>query len=218
MVFTNVSALVFNDTVRAWLPVVQRRLGEAVEEGVKHAKRHGHKAIGNKFRKALRHSKKKSPTPPLDMATALLQLFTHSLKFFFFVFLLIVLMKLFNKYARPWLRKECGTGHDDGERERDMMEPETEQTSMVMRVPGSGADVNKVLAELNLTRYQRDFERAGYDDWDEIVDMDREGLEMLCTRVQMAPNHADRVKFHVRRCKYRKRTGSAAAEEECVIL
>merc|ERR1712196_307753 len=60
--------------------------------------------------------------------------------------------------------------------------------------------VLKVLCDLGLQKYERNFEKAGYDDWPEVLTMDEEAFDLLVVRTRLAPNHADRLQTYVRRC------------------
>ena len=86
--------------------------------------------------------------------------------------------------------------------------------------------LSKVLLELKLERYQRACDQCGYDDWQEIVEMDGGALDTLAARLKLAPNHADRLLQHVRACRLKQqpyvdiggRQPGSKAEDDCVLL
>ena len=80
--------------------------------------------------------------------------------------------------------------------------------------------VERVLNDLRLDKYVRAFEKAGYDDWPEILAMEGEDFDMLVVRTGIAPNHADRLQTYIRRCRLAKKLQleSADFEESCVLL
>jgi len=59
------------------------------------------------------------------------------------------------------------------------------------------AEVASHLKELKLQKYLAEFERHGYDDWNEILQMGEAKLEQLVTRTRMPANHADRFKDYI---------------------
>ena len=81
--------------------------------------------------------------------------------------------------------------------------------------------LSQVLLELKLERYQRAFDRCGYDDWNEILEMDGGARDTLCARLKLAPNHADRFLQHVRLCRPKNAASERQAtkpDDDCVLL
>lgn len=163
------------------------------------------------------------------MATgdALWGLFKYAATFMLCLTLFLTYIKLHGLYVGPWLarhRPRClrddETAQPEGAAEATTADNE-EAGFISGRRPGVQQEMSKVLSGLKLQKYARDFERAGYDDWAEIVVMDTATLDTLASRVKLAPNHADRLKFHVKRCRSRERQGLAAkhdSADDCAIL
>ena len=85
--------------------------------------------------------------------------------------------------------------------------------------------LSEVLLELKLERYQRACDRCGYDDWNEILNMDGGALDTLAARLKLAPNHADRFLQHVRHCRLKQQPHSGSgrqlttkSDDDCVLL
>lgn len=158
-------------------------------------------------------------------ADALWELFRYAGTFMVCVVLLVSYIRLHERHIKPFLDRhwpQC-CRDDDPEQPEAAGEATTADNEEAGFICGrrSGVEVSQVLSGLKLQRYTRDFERAGYDDWAEIVAMDSAALDTLAARVKLAPNHADRLKFHVKKCRSRERRGLAAkheAEDDCVIL
>ena len=101
-----------------------------------------------------------------------------------------------------------------------------EGSALVPKSPAKteAVELSKVLQELKLERYQRACDRCGYDDWQEIVEMDGGALDTMVARLKLAPNHADRLLQHVRACRLKQqphaRVGRQPSnkDDDCVLL
>ena len=163
------------------------------------------------------------------MATvdALMQLFKYAATFMTCMALLVFYIRMHEMYIKHFLDRHWPSCCRDDEPEQpegpaEATTADNEEAGFICGKRGVQVEeIGQVLSGLKLQRYTRDFERAGYDDWAEIVAMDGAAFDTLASRVKLAPNHADRLKFHVKKCRSRERRGLAAkhdAEPDCVIL
>ena len=101
-----------------------------------------------------------------------------------------------------------------------------EGSALVPKSPAKteAVELSKVLQELKLERYQRACDRCGYDDWQEIVEMDGGALDTMVARLKLAPNHADRLLQHVRACRLKQQPHARGGrqpsnkDDDCVLL
>ena len=106
----------------------------------------------------------------------------------------------------------------------DETTPATDEAAGDEVAKTEAVELSKVLQELKLERYQRACDRCGYDDWQEIVEMDGGALDTMVARLKLAPNHADRLLQHVRACRLKQQPHARGGrqpsnkDDDCVLL
>jgi|EP00908_Phaeocystis_cordata_P015475 hypothetical protein len=198
--------------------------------GLTHKRGHRNKRFGE-------DAEPKKHVPPMPMDQALWQLFQHTFVFMMGVILIVIAINMCKRCRKRRREQAIAAGEYGTISEVDPMDPATEPSDdleeSALVTPGARtrpADavlLSQVLLDLKLERYQRGFDRCGYDDWDEVLDMDGGALDTLVARVQFAPNHGDRFLQYVRRCKLKQRRGMTNKqatkstdpfEDDCIIL
>ena len=170
--------------------------------------------------------------PGIPTADALMALFWHTAYFMTGVlictFFIAAVKKRYDRHrelANPKGFYGRVSAEDDP---ADAMEniSDREGSALVPKSPAKteAVELSKVLQELKLERYQRACDRCGYDDWQEIVEMDGGALDTMVARLKLAPNHADRLLQHVRACRLKQqphaRVGRQPSnkDDDCVLL
>ena len=173
--------------------------------------------------------------PGLPTADALLALFWHTAFFMGGVMICVFIMAAMKRRRQRQLELENPEGfYSRVSEEDDPMEPSDLEGSALMHGKSPAKTetevvvLSQVLMELKLDRYQRAFDRCGYDDWNEILEMDGGALDTLAARLKLAPNHADRFLQRVRQCRLEqqpqtalsqaRQREAAKSEEDCVLL
>ena len=205
-----------------------------VRTGAAPARASPYVAVGDMQGRGRRHSGR-DDAPGMPTADALMALFWHTAFFMGGVMICVFIIAAVKK--RRERQQELANpggfyGRVSAEDEpADAMEaPDPSDREGSALVPKSPAktevvELSKVLLELKLERYQRACDQCGYDDWQEIVEMNGGALDTLAARLKLAPNHADRLLQHVRACRLKQQPHvdiggrqPSSKDDDCVLL